>query len=262
MSSYYIWVNGDFVHPKRAPAGIFAEAEDNFVSFIRDFRVYQTDSGPAIFQLAEYVREFMNLVRKEMQGVHLSEAQVCDSIHRTIVYNGIQEGWVRTRLLVKNQVDRDHTGLMLAVIPQDTYDRKRRGTERKPAARGIALQNDVPRHASLFLVKDRVIHTPPSKVFGNEMVRSAVITLAQDMGYEVRETQVSREQIAAADEVFLSTAVGEVEHVSEFDGRAVGERQPGPITRSLQNSFYSTMQGRGKRSREWLDWIGEFFLGI
>lgn len=258
MSNYYVWVNGDFVHPKQAPAGIFTEGEENAVSYIRDFRIYQTDSGPAIFRLAEYVRNFMELVRNESLGVHLSEDQVCDSIHRTILYNGIQEGYVRTRLLVRKQSGSDQTGLVLAVIPEAYFK-----TEKPARSKaGVVLQNDVPKSASLFLVKNRVIYTPSSEIFGNAMIRNAVVTLARDLGYEVRETPVTRDQIAAADEVFLSMAVGEVDHVSEFDGQKIGRGQAGSVTRALQSSFYSTMRGKGKRSREWLDWIGAFFLGI
>jgi len=258
MSNYYVWVNGDFVHPKQAPAGIFMDGEENAVSFVHDFRILQTENGPAIFRLAEYVRNFMDLVRNEAFGVHLSEDQVCDSIYRTILYNGIKEGYVRTRLLVQKKTGRDQTGLVLAVIPQAYF------AEEKPSRNrgGVALQNNVPKSASLFLVKNRVITTPSSEIFGNAMIRSAVITLARDLGYEVRETPVTREQIAEADEVFLSMAVGEIEHVSTFNGRTLGQGQAGPVTRELQSSFYSTMRGKGKRSREWLDWISSFFLGI
>lgn len=269
MNKYFVWINGDFVPPEHAPPALFNHAEEDEISVVRDFRIYDTDSGPAVFRLTDHIRQFLEMIRAKGYDIHLSEDQLCDTVHRTLLFNEMREGFVRTRLLVKKHWDhsstlyrdRDESAFVLAIISQDYAEHPDIGEEDADAA-GIALDNDVPTYATLFLVKNDTIQTPPSKIFGNLLLRNSIITLAKDLGYEVKEEPLSREQITSADEVFLSTAVGEVQYVSEFNAQPIRDRKAGPVTRSLQQAFYATMQGRGERSREWLEWVGATFLGL
>ena len=268
MNKYFVWINGDFIPPEKAPPELFSHAEEDEISVVRDFRIYDTDSGPAVFRLTEHIRQFLEMVRSEGYDIHLSEDQLCDTVHRTLMFNQMREGFVRTRLLIKKHWDlsteyrdRDESAFVLAVISQDYSEHPDVGEEEK-SPDGVVLENDVPTYATLFLVKEKHIITPPSKIFGNSLVRNSVITLAKDLGFEVTEAALTRDQIVAADEVFLSTAVGELQFVSEFNTRPIGDRKAGPVTRSLQKAFYATMQGRGERSREWLEWVGATFLGL
>lgn len=263
MKDYYVWINGDFIHPEQAPASLFTHGDEQAVSVVRVFRVYNTDSGPAIFRLTEHVRQFLEMVRAQGYGIHLTEDQLSETVHRTLLFNQMCEGFIRVSLRVKKNWDpdgdyrsRDENAFILAILSEDL------AASWAVESEGMVLEKDVPTYASLFLVRNETITTPPSRIFGNSLVRNSVITLAEDLGYKVLEEPLTREQIVAADEVFLSTAVGEVHYVSEFNTQPIGNRSIGPITRSLQNAFYTTMQGRGERSREWLEWVGATFLGL
>ncbi len=269
MNNYFVWINGDFVHPNHAPETLFTVGEENALSVVRDFRIYDTDSGPAVFRLTEHIRQFLESTRAQGYEIHLSEEQLCDTVHRTLMYNGIRDGFVRTRLLVKKNWDpnlsyreRDENAFVLALISHDYSDHPDVDEQDRPMHSGIVLGTEVPAQTTLFLVKGREIQTPPSKLFGNSLVRNSVITLANDLGYEVHELPLTREHILSADEVFLSKAVGELDFVSEFDSKVIGDGRAGPVTRALQSAFYATMMGRGERSREWLEWVGATFLGL
>lgn len=269
MNKYFLWMNGEFIHPEQVPSN-FLDSDDNLeISLVEDIRCYETDTGPAVFRLAEHIRQFLNASRALGFDTQISEEELCETVHRTLMFNKIRDGNIRALLLVKKNRDgwvpypfEGDNAIILAVTPPDSADHPETGRSEADERFGVMLGNDVPKRATLFLVKNKRIHTPPSRMFGNSLVRKSVITLARDLGYVVEEKPISREEIIRADEVFLSTVVGEVQFISEFSSHPIGDRSAGPVTRSLQTAFYSTMQGRGKRSREWLDWVGATFIGL
>ena len=74
---------------------------------------------------------------------------------------------------------------------------------------GIAL--DVDGHLSegsgqnLFLVRDEILYTPPlSASVLPGITRDSIMTLAHDLGFQVREQDLPREMLYVADEVFFS----------------------------------------------------------
>jgi branched-chain amino acid aminotransferase len=82
-----------------------------------------------------------------------------------------------------------------------------------------------------------------------------VIRIAQDLGYEVVERNLARAELYLATEVFLSGSAAELVPVREVDDHAIGEGQPGPITREIQRVFDDALHGRDPRYLEWLDVI-------
>ncbi|MBP7125288.1 branched-chain amino acid transaminase [Myxococcota bacterium] len=107
---------------------------------------------------------------------------------------------------------------------------------------------------NLFLVRDRVILTPGNDAsILNGITRSSVITLARDMGLEVRETRLTRSDLYLADEVFFTGTAAEITPIREIDRRTVGSGEAGPVTRSLQQAFFDVVRGRDARYHRWLD---------
>ncbi len=115
---------------------------------------------------------------------------------------------------------------------------------------------------NLFMVKNGVLHTPPLANVLDGITRESIITLAHDLGYEVLETRLTRDQLYIADEVFLSGTAVEVSPVREIDFRTIGNGGRGPITRLLQQAFFDTVRGKGMRSDEWLDFVTAGELAI
>ena len=71
---------------------------------------------------------------------------------------------------------------------------------------------------NIFLVRDGKILTPP---LGNSILsgitRDTIMTLARDLGFEVRETQIPREALYIADEVFFTGTAAEVSPIRSID---------------------------------------------
>jgi branched-chain amino acid aminotransferase len=88
--------------------------------------------------------------------------------------------------------------------------------------------------ANIFLVQNGVIHTPTPDCFLDGITRRTVMDLARKRGYEVVERVIMPEDLAHADEVFLTGTAAEVTPVGEIDEH---NYQVGPITRQLMDDY-------------------------
>ena len=106
---------------------------------------------------------------------------------------------------------------------------------------------------NLFLVQDGVVHTPAvDGTFLQGVTRDSVVTLARDMGLEVREGRVPREALYVADEVFLTGTATEVVPVRSVDRIEVGQGRRGPVTAALQERFTAVVRGEHPDAWGWL----------
>ena len=91
---------------------------------------------------------------------------------------------------------------------------------------------------NIFIVKHGVLKTPPSDAGILEgITRNAVMDLARAGKIPVQEAALTRHDIFAADECFLTGTAAEVIPVIKCDGRPIGNGKPGPITRQLREKF-------------------------
>jgi len=91
---------------------------------------------------------------------------------------------------------------------------------------------------NIFIVKNGVLKTPgPDAGILEGLTRNAVIRIARESGYEVRECVMLRHDIYTADECFLTGSAAEVVPVVSLDGRDIGDATPGPITLELLEKF-------------------------
>jgi branched-chain amino acid aminotransferase len=82
-----------------------------------------------------------------------------------------------------------------------------------------------------------------------------VITLAKDLGFEVREQTIPREMLYIADEVFFCGTAAEVTPIRSVDRVKVGRGRRGPITQALQERFYQIVTGQAEDKWGWLQYL-------
>jgi len=87
------------------------------------------------------------------------------------------------------------------------------------------------------------------------ITRDSIITLANDLGYEVREQLFSRDELYIADEVFFTGTAAEVTPISEIDNRTIADGIPGPVTKELQAAFFDVVKGKNQKYSQWLDYL-------
>jgi branched-chain amino acid aminotransferase len=122
---------------------------------------------------------------------------------------------------------------------------------------GIML--DVHGHVSegsgenLFVIRDGVLYTAPlAASILNGITRDAVVAIAKDLGYEVREVLMPREFLLVADEVFFTGTAAEITPIRSIDRSTVGNGKRGPITYAIQERFLAIATGKAPDSRGWL----------
>jgi branched-chain amino acid aminotransferase len=104
---------------------------------------------------------------------------------------------------------------------------------------------------NIFVVKDGRIATPD---LGTGILpgitRESIFEIAQELGYEVRETQLIRSDLYLADEVFMTGTAAEVTPLRAIDDRVLGV---GPVTLAIQEAYLETVRGKRPQHADWLD---------
>jgi branched-chain amino acid aminotransferase len=124
---------------------------------------------------------------------------------------------------------------------------------------GIAL--DATGHISegsgenIFLIHENVLYTPTlANAILAGVTRNTVIHLAKDLGYEVKETNIPREMLYLADEIFFTGTAAEITPIRSVDKILVGKGTAGKITKELQNAFFDIVNN-GNDKHNWLTFI-------
>lgn len=109
---------------------------------------------------------------------------------------------------------------------------------------------------NLFLVRDDVVYTPPvSAGILDGITRASVIALLNAEGVEIREANLTRGDLYAAEELFLTGTAAEVTPIREVDDRRIGSGKPGPVTRQAQSLYSDAVSGKLEARRSWLDFV-------
>jgi branched-chain amino acid aminotransferase len=105
---------------------------------------------------------------------------------------------------------------------------------------------------NLFAVKNGVLHTPDlAASILPGITRDAVVTIAGDLGFEVREKPLIRTDLYAADELFMTGTAAEVTPIRSVDDIEIGD--PGPVTRAIQRTYLDAVSGKLDQYADWLE---------
>lgn len=109
---------------------------------------------------------------------------------------------------------------------------------------------------NIFVVKKDIVRTPPtSGAILAGITRDTTITLLREQGVDVREEPIARDELYTADEVFLTGTAAEITPVRDIDHRKIGRGEAGPVTRRLQESFFSVVKGADTKHDHWLSYL-------
>jgi len=107
---------------------------------------------------------------------------------------------------------------------------------------------------NIFAVRDGVIYTPfLDACILPGITRDTVIKLAKEAGYEVREVMLPREFLYIADEVFFTGTAAEITPIKSIDRMPIGKGERGPVTKRLQEMFFSYINGEVPDKYGWLE---------
>jgi len=110
---------------------------------------------------------------------------------------------------------------------------------------------------NLFMVRRGKIYTPSTAPVLEGITRHSIYTIATDLGYEVVEQPISRDQLYNADEVFVCGTAAECIGLSEIDFRKIGDGATGPVTRAIQNVYHDAIRGKVAKYEDWCEYVEE-----
>jgi len=105
---------------------------------------------------------------------------------------------------------------------------------------------------NIFIVKKGKLYTPDLTSCLEGITRDSILTLAKDMGIELIEKRITRDEVYCAEEAFFTGTAAEVTPIRELDTRVIGSGCRGPITTRLQQAFFDIVAGKNTRYADWL----------
>jgi len=106
---------------------------------------------------------------------------------------------------------------------------------------------------NLFVIKDGRVFTPDLSAGAlNGITRNTVFAICKDLGLQVTEKRITRDEVYIADEAFFTGTAAEVTPIRELDRIEIGAGSRGPITEKIQSAFFDIVNGRDPKYAEWL----------
>lgn len=105
---------------------------------------------------------------------------------------------------------------------------------------------------NIFIIYKGVLYTPELTSCLDGITRNSIFALAEDLGYQIVEKRITRDEVYVADEAFFTGTAAEVLPIRELDGRLIGTGKRGPITEKFQSAYFDQVYGRNDKHAHWL----------
>lgn len=106
---------------------------------------------------------------------------------------------------------------------------------------------------NIFIIKGGVIYTPDLSAGAlNGITRNTVLHIAKDLGLDVVQKRITRDEVYIADEAFFTGTAAEVTPIRELDRIQIGAGARGPVTEKIQSAFFDIVNGRNAKYAHWL----------
>ncbi len=106
---------------------------------------------------------------------------------------------------------------------------------------------------NIFVIKDGVVYTPDLSAGAlNGITRNTVLHICKDLGLELVQKRITRDELYISDEIFFTGTAAEVTPIREVDRVEIGSGARGPITEKIQSAFFDIVNGRNPQYAHWL----------
>jgi branched-chain amino acid aminotransferase len=270
-----IWKDGELIDWRDATVHVLTHTLHYGMGVFEGVRAYKTEQGTAIFRLREHTERLFNSAKIfqlqipfERDTVAQAQLQVSAKGNRTHIaiaawawgaYLG-EDGLNKGIRVKTSSFTRHHVNVSLVRAKACGYYINSILANQEALADGYdeALLLDTEGYVSegsgenVFIVKNGKIYTPDLASCLDGITRDSVVTLARDLGIEVIEKRITRDEVYCADEAFFTGTAAEVTPIRELDNRTIGDGKRGPVTTRLQALFFDVVAGRAPQYRHWL----------
>lgn len=105
---------------------------------------------------------------------------------------------------------------------------------------------------NVFIVRRGKIHTPELTSCLDGITRATIFAFAEELGLEIVERRITRDEVYVADEAFFTGTAAEVVPIRMLDGREIGNGSRGPITEQMQSMYFDAVRGNRPQNADWL----------
>jgi branched-chain amino acid aminotransferase len=105
---------------------------------------------------------------------------------------------------------------------------------------------------NVFIVRNGKLYTPDLTSALEGITRDTIVQLAKELGIEVIEKRITRDEVYTADEAFFTGTAAEVTPIRELDNRAIGTGSRGEMTEKLQSLYFDVVKGKSAKHAHWL----------
>jgi len=106
---------------------------------------------------------------------------------------------------------------------------------------------------NVFIVKNGVVYTPDLSAGAlNGITRNTVFSICKDLGLEVVQKRITRDEVYISDEAFFTGTAAEVTPIRELDRLPIGTGSRGPVTEKIQSAFFAIVNGQNPQYAHWL----------
>ena len=109
---------------------------------------------------------------------------------------------------------------------------------------------------NIFLIKDGIFHTNDAKsniLLG--ITRSTLFDLIKDLNYEYKISEITKDDLFSADEIFYCGSASEVTPIRSIDNHMVSGGKAGELTLKVQKLYYEVVRGKHQKYFDWLTFI-------
>jgi branched-chain amino acid aminotransferase len=105
---------------------------------------------------------------------------------------------------------------------------------------------------NIFAARNGIIITPPLTAGALEgITQSSVMTIARNLGFDIRVDNLTRSDLYIADEVFVCGTAAEISSVKSIDDRNIP--CPGPMTKAIAEVYARAVRGEEDQYKDWCE---------
>jgi branched-chain amino acid aminotransferase len=105
---------------------------------------------------------------------------------------------------------------------------------------------------NIFFIKNGKLITPELTCCLNGITRRSVMKIARDLGLDVLERHITRDELYTADELFFCGTAVEITPIRAVDKIKVGIGKRGEISTQIQQTYLDAVRGKSEIYTDWL----------
>ena len=260
-----IWMDGQMVEWRDAKIHVLTHTLHYGCGAFEGVRAYNTVGGTAIFRLEEHTDRLFNSAKILRMNIPFTKEQVNEAQKAVVRQNKLESCYLRPltwigdkklgvspkgntiHLMTQAKAVSNYTNSILANMEatDDGYDEAMLLDANGFVSEGAG--------ENLFVIKNGVVYTPDLSAGAlNGITRNTVFHICKDLGLEVVQKRITRDEVYICDEAFFTGTAAEVTPIRELDHIELGSGSRGPITEKIQSAFFDIVNGRNPKYAHWL----------